>query len=283
MSAPDAGFLPFPAVVDGLPAGQSFVAAVVTEVPDEVAALWFGDACDQVPDRSVWPVPAVGCLPGAHQVVVCRPAWADLVGVVLRLGGLQVRDSLLWLRGDDSQHRVVWLARAPLAGTVTDTLLDHGVGAINVDGCRVRFGTAEGTDVETGDGTTAQGRWPTNLVITHSPGCVGGDGRWSCADGCPAASLDRQSGVRGGGSFPIQSSARHASDFRVVGPTPGGPRRLADSGGASRYFPQWAAGSGQDRDWFTRLVCPAGVVPVDPFDVTGRASLPVDAVGGERR
>lgn len=48
-------------------------------------------------------------------------------------------------------------ARKPLAGTVAANVLEHGVGAINVDGCRVGG---------------ADGRWPANVLHDGSPEVV---------------------------------------------------------------------------------------------------------------
>ena len=86
-----------------------------------------------------------------------------------------------------------WLARKPLAaGTVAANVLQFGTGALNIDGCRVP-GAEDGsrnrppshlgstttyaqdewtrtTIVERRD-TTGFGRWPTNIVLTHSAAC----------------------------------------------------------------------------------------------------------------
>ena len=82
--------------------------------------------------------------------------------------------------------RVVTVARKPVAeGTVTANVLVHGAGALCIDRCRV--GTEKisqhgrkakkGTgwedhwhnDLEGGRSWT--GRWPTNVVLAHRPGC----------------------------------------------------------------------------------------------------------------
>ncbi len=79
------------------------------------------------------------------------------------------------------------------------------------------------------------GRWPSNVVFTHSPDCDKGS---ACVPYCPVAELDQQSGVRTSGANP----ARRGSDkFRSAygefkGETVCVPARGADSGGASRYF-----------------------------------------------
>jgi site-specific DNA-methyltransferase (adenine-specific) len=70
----------------------------------------------------------------------------------------------------------ITMARKPLSGTVAETVLQHGTGAINVDGCRVGteavtintwndgakpFGGGAGHEYT---GRTVQGRWPANII-----------------------------------------------------------------------------------------------------------------------
>ncbi len=80
-----------------------------------------------------------------------------------------------------------WLLRKPLAGTVAKNVLEHGTGAINVDGCRVGTGEPRLTQapasqsgfVDVGSGgshgagtiETTAGRWPANVVLSHSDEC----------------------------------------------------------------------------------------------------------------
>ena len=72
-------------------------------------------------------------------------------------------------------HEPIVLARKPLVGTVAANVLEHGTGAINVDGCRVGdevlpaqvrgvtcMGTFQGAD---GNETPERiGRWPANVM-----------------------------------------------------------------------------------------------------------------------
>jgi site-specific DNA-methyltransferase (adenine-specific) len=89
-------------------------------------------------------------------------------------------------------HEPIVVARKPLAGTVAGNVLVWGTGGLNIDGCRVgmgdeydpskvqrqqrsdgavQFGSAGliGTEIPT---YNAQGRWPANVVWSHSPNCV---------------------------------------------------------------------------------------------------------------
>jgi DNA methylase len=164
-----------------------------------------------------------------------------------------------------------WLARKPLAaGTVAANVLEHGTGALNIDGCRVDGGsrpartnevsasglTGTGGAVAYGSfavrgsiavGETTEGRWPTNIVFTHSASCqpigahevknhghspaargAGGIGTsghkgqdgltelrpgtetveaWVCAPDCPVGELDRQSGVLTSGTGAVKRAS----------------------------------------------------------------------------
>lgn len=76
------------------------------------------------------------------------------------------------------------LARKPLEGTVAANVLDHGVGALNINDCRV--GTEDGYTNPTswggGEGWTGNkgagpridngGRWPANVLLGHNDDCV---------------------------------------------------------------------------------------------------------------
>lgn len=118
-----------------------------------------------------------------------------------------------------------WLCRKPIeAANVAAQVLATGTGAINVDGTRVGYAQGEvdfnrqqrqqqsaGT-IEGAFGAAAligkeiptykpEGRWPSNLVLSHSPECEKRGEAYDCADGCPVAAMDRQSGeVTGGAS-----------------------------------------------------------------------------------
>ena len=90
-------------------------------------------------------------------------------------------------------HEPIVVARKPLTGTVAATVLTHGTGALNIDGCRVGctdktpFPAAgyarHDTDASyefagdpnfttTGVDNNPTGRWPANLVFTHAHNCA---------------------------------------------------------------------------------------------------------------
>jgi hypothetical protein len=189
-------------------------------------------------------------------------------------------------------QEIWWLARKPLNGTVAANVLEHGTGALNIDACRIgggqdyrdkcasvvglgsnRNGDAYGEWTgERADSAHPSGRWPPNLVLTHSAACEPADTRevrsdghhpaargpgglgtsghagqeglderksgtetvqaWHCAPDCPVGELDRQSGVLSNCGGPKRTT--HDSGMFGIG-QPG--TVYADHGGASRFYP----------------------------------------------
>lgn len=126
------------------------------------------------------------------------------------------------------------LIRRPLEGTVIRNLLRHGTGALNIDASRIftdwdepdrpdswkRSGHSAKPEAEkiaappgTGINCHPLGRWPSNLLLSHSPGCrrvgsrvVKGDPRGDCK------------GTRPGGFYsPGSDSGSGEPNARVYG------------------------------------------------------------------
>jgi hypothetical protein len=106
-------------------------------------------------------------------------------------------------------------------------------------------------------GTGAQfshvGRWPSNLVLVHGPKCRQ-DGAWKCPPKCVVATLDAQSGELTSG-FMEAGTFRKGSGFYAPGSGGGesGTATRADTGGASRFYPQFRDDAEVD-SWLTRLI-----------------------------
>jgi site-specific DNA-methyltransferase (adenine-specific) len=157
------------------------------------------------------------------------------------------------------------LARKPLDGTVAANVLAHGVGALNIDGCRVDSGSSPSVDrraaaAHSGRGNRQQngasgmgaptslerfteqragealGRWPSNVVLSHAETCSD-----ECDEACPVRGLDEQtSDLRNTG---VKTPSFGGGTRNAFGRTDRGrviPLEIAnrgDSGGASRFFP----------------------------------------------
>ena len=72
--------------------------------------------------------------PGAHAVAICPVLKHHRITQSIEDSGFEIRDSILFL-GEPSF--IATLARVPLEGTVAENVLKHGVGALNVDECRI--------------------------------------------------------------------------------------------------------------------------------------------------
>ena len=169
------------------------------------------------------------------------------------------------------------LARKPLTGTVAENVLQHGTGAINIDGCRVGSDTRSrsrstgelvSANLSMAGGNyareivgTVEGRWPANIAHDGS-------------DEVLAAFPDSDSGSgSGSGSGGIWS----ASTGKPAGPTYGD-----GAGSAARFFYS-AKADAHDRvgskhptvkpvdlmQWLVRLVTPKDGLVLDPFAGTG--------------
>ena len=185
----------------------------------------------------------------------------------------------------------ITVARKPFTGPVAGNVLEHGTGAMNIDGCRVEAGSdytelnvtqggdhfSIGSDVKT-RGTKfqpASGRWPANLIHDGSdevtklfPSPHGAGHR--CSPGWKGKGETNTYGAYNGDNI--------------------GGARYGDSGSAARFF-YTAKASKDDRDkgnthptvkptdlmaYLCRLVTPPGGIVLDPFmgsGTTGKAAL----------
>lgn len=192
-----------------------------------------------------------------------------------------------WARGwAKPAYEPVLAFQKPTDGPTWSSVLAHGVGGVNVDGCRVATGEVGGRPLisvagptvapdvsghlygsrangSRATGTTSTGRFPPTVLLSHLPGCERDDtdtvDDWRCTPGCPAAAVGAQSGQTTSTDRPRHNTAEahnRSPDYGAASPggwTSGGH---TDTGTAARFFPQFdhAAES------------------VDPFLYNGKAS-----------
>lgn len=179
------------------------------------------------------------------------------------------------------------MARKPLVGTVAANVLEHGTGALNIDGCRV--GLSDGDDPRLGGkgdwssakmaqnvyeggyagdrvGSSALGRWPANIIHDGSPEVL-------------AAFPDSDGQLFG--TRPDHKPKTGPVAYGDYGPRPHSEPR-GDSGSAARFFYS-AKADAEDRlgskhptvkpldlmQYLVRLVTPPGGLVLDPFAGTG--------------
>jgi hypothetical protein len=179
----------------------------------------------------------------------------------------------------------ICFGRKPLIGTVAQNVLEHGTGAINVDGCRVEgekpdvkniafeaWRETEGradrqSPTQTYD--KSQGRWPANIIHDGSEEVI--------AAFPDVHSAGSQRDEPGGGSY----AGSDKGDWGNIGIGQKG-FRIGDSGSAARFF-YTAKADSDDRlgskhptvkpvdlmQWLCRLVTPPGGTILDPFAGTG--------------
>ena len=187
----------------------------------------------------------------------------------------------------------ITVARKPLEGTVAANVLQHGTGALNVDGCRI--GTSKNVPASVSKKAPANcygqfreagetpgigghdpnlGRWPANLIHDGSDEVVElfpetASGSW------------REGMIQHTRTFNVAKGVE-AERTREA--------RAADSGSAARFF-YTAKASRQDREdgnchptvkptdlmrYLCRLVTPPGGIVLDPFmgsGSTGKAAM----------
>lgn len=170
--------------------------------------------------------------PGAHLLVCGAPRSAHRMISGVEDAGFEIRDGIAWLFGQgfpksynlDGEfdgwgtalkpgHEPICVARKPFRGTVEANMRAHGVGAINIDACRLD-GIGDGASV---------GRWPPNVALDEQA----------------ARALDEQAGPRTSGANPTRRSADRLGR-NTYGTFKGDaectPARGAETGGASRFF-----------------------------------------------
>ena len=203
-------------------------------------------------------------------------------------------------------HEPIVMARKPLVGTVSANVLEHGTGALNIDGCRI-----EATDSQLAEKyASVQNAGPRDNAVygrddRDRAGAAPHDsGRWPAnvtLDEAAAALLDEQTGeCRSAGEY-AKGARGGPNDFQgpasinIDGLT---AAQYSDSGGASRFFYVPKADTAErnaglstaslftpsdapDRNdhptvkpidlmrWLVRLVTPPGGVVLDPFAGSG--------------
>ncbi len=177
------------------------VDACVTDPPYGLSFM--GKAWDyDVPGADVWREVLRVLKPGGHLLAFAGTRTQHRMAVQIEDAGFEIRDMIAWVYGSgfpksrnldgDWQGwgtalkpalEPITVARKPLTGTVAANVLEHGTGAINVDGCRV--GTCKNVPASVSKKAPANcygkfkesgetpgvgghdpniGRWPANLI-----------------------------------------------------------------------------------------------------------------------
>ncbi len=182
--------------------------------------------------------------PGAHLLCWGLPRTSHWTGLAIEEAGWLIEDRIAHHFGTGFPK-----GKAKLKPATEDWWLATKPGGakwLNVKGCLVGIGDDRsvggpsgnskgygGLDYITYDRPTG-GRWPTNLVLSHSPDCNG-----ECVEGCPVREMGEQSGKLVGDPPNRKPRIKAAERFGWSGDagqdwqTEG----FADSGTAARFFP----------------------------------------------
>lgn len=249
--------------------------------------------------------------PGGHLLSFGGSRTYHRLACAIEDAGFEIRDQIQWIYGQgfpksknldgDWQgwgtalkpaHEPIVLARKPLIGTVSDNVLTHGTGAINVDGCRVdqtgesRHRVGEGSQENR---YTDQGA--TNFAA--KPGIRGGDpmGRWPAnvihdgSDEVLAAFPDAKG--QQGDLKDQDHQVPQGNAFGQYGPKRGHKKRTDESKSAARFF-YCPKASRKDRgegnnhptvkptelmQYLCRLITPPGGTIIDPFMGSGTTGI----------
>ena len=176
--------------------------SIVTDPPYELGFMgksW--DASDVAYDVTVWQECLRVLKPGGHLLSFGGSRTYHRMACAIEDAGFLIRDQIMWVYGSGfpkslnvgkqdgceewngwgtalkPAHEPIVLARKPLDGTVANNVLMHGVGGINIDGCRVgdelMVNPSGSTNprISMGNGwredaqpTVATGRFPANFI-----------------------------------------------------------------------------------------------------------------------
>lgn len=245
---------------------------------------------------------------GSHVVYVCEVKNYVFNAIRLEEQGWEIRDCIKILQEGSSKQAL--LLRKSFKGTVANNVLENGCGGINIDACRIESGgehenwkpstftNREGsdlgkshiagsknrTDEENNDAMKQSqlesikklnkiGRFPANLLISHSNDCeykgqkmVKGNGHvpkkgkanpfggkndvpqeeayfkeeivadYDCVVDCPIHKLDLQSGITKSTGGSVGTATGFGNNFEGSRKNVKGNGGKGDIGGASRFF-----------------------------------------------
>lgn len=171
----------------------------------------------EVPSVEIWQECFRVLKPGGHLLAFAGTRTQHRMAVNIEDAGFEIRDMIAWVYGSGfpKSHNLkdewegwgtaskpalepITVARKPFKGTVAANVLEHGTGALNIDGCRVPAPDNQGkvwirggagVNARSGfkaaqaepqlNGTTESvapheaGRWPANLIHDGSDEVVG--------------------------------------------------------------------------------------------------------------
>lgn len=258
--------------------------ACVTDPPYGLSFM--GKGWDRgVPGAEFWEGVLRVLKPGAHVVAFGGSRTFHRLAVAIEDAGFEIRDTLSWLYGSGfpKSHNLpggwgtalkpgwepIIMARKPFRGTVAANVEAHGVGALNIDGCRLE---SDGSTLRGGSGRIGSGgvygtaaagvewsdsadgrRWPANVL--HD-GCLDGEKWGRFFYSAKASRADRDDGLE---EMPEvqRDDGRHTEN--ETGHLRTSPRKNHHPTVKPTDLMRWCC----------RLITPPGGVVLDPFTGSG--------------
>ena len=282
------------------------VDAVVTDPPYGLAFM--GKSWDHgVPGVEFWQAALTTAKPGAFLAAFGGTRTFHRLAVAIEDAGWEIRDTLCWHYGTGFPKskaclkpgwEPVILAKSPgkvrelgidecRIGTTVETWPKTRAWPIDSRDLHARYVGSETRTVSAGN--APPGRWPSNVLLTHSPECNG-----TCADGCPVKIIGEQGhemGSHSAGAYRDEPGGGIDSSSKLVYSGGIGKNlkgfRVGDSGSVARFFYTSKASRaerGEDNthptvkpiaimEWVTKLICPPGGTVLDPFIGSGTTAL----------
>ena len=233
---------------------DSSIDSIVTDPP--YGLKFMGKGWDRgVPGVEFWALLLRVAKPGAHLLAFGGTRTFHRLWCAVEDAGWEIRDTILWLHGEgfpkSSNQDGEWqgwgtalkpafepilMARKPLVGTVAENLQAHGIGALNIDACRVEAqgrpqrdkvgneytGSVYGAGRNTtkANGSTDLGRWPANVLHDGSDEVVAA----FPAEAGAAVPVTRRGSDKFRSTFGAFSGQEEVGHFH------------GDSGSAARFF-----------------------------------------------
>lgn len=260
-----------------------------------------------VPPVEVWSECIRVLKPGGHLLAFAGTRTQHRMAARIEDAGFEIRDMIAWVYGSGFPKskniaggwgtalkpamEPITVARKPFTGTVAVNVATHGVGALNIDGCRVaptgesRFREGEASQerryAEKGStnfaatpgvrGGSPLGRWPANIIHDGSEDVLG------AFPDAPGQQGDLKGHSKGRLSKTCYGDMKAVRDHEA--------RR--DAGSAARFFYCAKASRkerGEDNNhptvkpvelmrWLVRLVTPKDGICLDPFMGSGTTGI----------
>ena len=307
------------------------VDSIVTDPPYELGFMgksW--DSTGVAYDIAVWSECLRVLKHGGHLLAFGGSRTYHRLAIAIEDAGFQIRDQIMWVYGSGfpkslnvakqdgcevwqgwgtalkPAHEPIVLARKPLVGTIANNVLTHGVGGINIDGCRVEAqdsfgggtkgtsGFAAGYENDGWVAGSSLGRFPANFIHDGSdevlelfPDTKGGT--WNTTKG--ARHFNNDGEPTGYATSKSDSSVGSAARFFYCAKANKKDRNEGLDGFASKFSPTMKNGIGsKEHDpetatkklnhhptvkptdlmrYLCRLVTPLNGTVLDPFTGSG--------------